>query len=475
MTNFISVPPHIVSICRTLTSHGFRTVAVGGAIRDALLGKEPHDWDVATAATPDEMRLVFGIGGLRSNNGEVHGTVLVMTSAGPVEVTTFRSDVSCDGRNASVAFTRNLTQDLMRRDLTINALAFDPIGFELFGTGENGDPTENLLDITTRTIRFVGNPIDRIFEDRLRVLRAIRFRVAMGGNFATTTHDAIMQSIGDGLLPGPLTMERVRDELIKLLSLDGFSEGIEDWIGFGLMRMFLPEVQALDGLMQNVWHNSDALTHTIMATSQAQVFSPYMVDCGDCQRLELTQAQTDLVALRLTMLLHDVGKSVTVTPGDPEYGNHFYRHEEVGAVMVADICERFKFSGEMARFIIEGTRLHMEVPDESFSDTSIRRWARNNNKMVNFLLDVRFADVNQRNVRDAIFSHDHVVNVLSDTPIVIKLPVSGEDVMRELGIKPGKKVGLVLEAVKNHIDFNPTADRDELLDFIREKGANLEI
>ena len=207
MTNLINVPPNVLNICRTLTDHGFQTVAVGGAVRDALSGREPHDWDLATAATPDEMRIVFGISGIRSNGGEVHGTVLVMTDAGPIEVTTFRSDVSCDGRNATVAFTRNLLEDLMRRDLTINAIAFDPINKDLWGTGEDGSCLENLLDVTTKTIRFVGNPIDRITEDRLRILRAIRIRTAMGGMFAPDTSNAIPSYLSDrdGLPPASWT------------------------------------------------------------------------------------------------------------------------------------------------------------------------------------------------------------------------------------------------------------------------------
>lgn len=445
----INVPESIVEICRTLTTAGFETVVVGGAVRDSLMGVTPHDWDVATSATPEQVTATFG-SRVRSNNGEAHGTVLVLTVDGePCEVTTFRRDVSCDGRNAVVAFTTNLREDLERRDLTINAIAFDPI------TGAFTHPANAMSDIERRIIRFVGNGVDRIREDRLRALRAIRFVIQVNGLFAMETVNDIQEAVNQGLLPGPLSIERVRDELLKLIVLPHADDGLRVWNWFGLMDIFLPEVSRMDGVLQNVFHQYDVFEHTMHAIANANVTLP----------------DVDLTTLRMAMLLHDVGKPPTAEYRK-DYGYTFIDHQVVGANIALEICNRLRLENAMTNKVVTAVAEHMSVPGERSTTNAswVRRWARRLGDNVNLMLDVHFADKVSVGVwtREAVLEEiGFIRGVLDTTPVVkINTLVNGHDVMRITGEAPGPRIGRILEAVSEFADENPAADREVLLEYI---------
>jgi len=470
----IDVPDFVMSVCRRLTAAGYQAVVVGGAICDSLTGKTPHDWDLATSATPSEVRVVFA-GDVRSNNGEDRGTVLVLSEGIPVEVTTFRLDVETDGRNAAVRFTRDLFEDLVRRDLTVNAMAYDPVSGDLFGPGPSGDPSGALEDLRHKCVRFVGDGLARIVEDRLRVKRAIRRTISLDGYLHPSASYAIEQAMALGLLPGPLSAERVRDELLKLLALPGAEQGLRLWKRFGLLKMFLPEVAALDGLVQNKHHVDDALEHTLKMTAFVRpAHAPYPGLTGDLiAHLDLTPEKAACAALRFAMLLHDTGK-LSTADYIVDYGNRFIDHERVSAEIAEKVCARLKLDTYLRWLIVAGVKGHMHLPGEGATPKSVRRWARGVGEYAGFVMDIRVADrasVGIELAREALADNAYVDSVLAETPVEVRLPVNGDDVMRALGLTPGPRVGEVMRKLFEIADERPGMSREELLDVLGGMAA----
>ena len=470
----IEVPGYVMRICRRLTDAGYQAVVVGGAVCDSLNGRVPHDWDLATSATPKEVRQVF-VGDVRSNNGEDRGTVLVLSDGVPVEVTTFRLDVETDGRNAAVRFTQDLLEDLVRRDLTVNAMAYDPITGELFGPGPNGDPSGALEDLRNKCARFVGDGLARIIEDRLRVKRAIRRAISLEGYLHPTAVYAIDQALEMGLLPGPLSAERVRDELLKLLSLPGADKGLRMWKRFGLLKMFLPELAALDGLKQNMHHVDDALEHTLKATANVRpAHAPYPGLSGDLiTHLDLSPEKAACAALRFALLLHDTGKLATADLREG-YGNTFLGHEVVSSEIAAKVCARLKMDSDLTALIVSGAKSHMHIPGEDGQPKTIRRWARGVGDYAGFALDVRAADrasVGIEHARAALADNAYVDSILNETPVEVRLPVDGNDIMRVLGLKPGPRVGEVMRQLFQIADDRHGMTRDDLLLYLDEMAV----
>ena len=230
--------PSVLEIARRLSEGGHAAWCVGGAIRDALLGGEPLDWDLATSATPDEVRAIFG----RKHTipvGIEFGTVKVLDDDGvPHEVTTFRRDVKTDGRHAEVEFGASLEEDLARRDFTINAIALDP------ATDEVRDPFHGRADIDARLVRAVGDAGERMREDRLRALRGIRFAARFGFAIETATLDAITASAP---FLGRLSAERVQQELVKTMQqVARPSEALRLWRDTGALSVLVPSLAGLD-------------------------------------------------------------------------------------------------------------------------------------------------------------------------------------------------------------------------------------
>jgi putative nucleotidyltransferase with HDIG domain len=452
--------PAAKAVIRRLQDEGHQAVVVGGAVRDALARLSPHDSDVATSATPDEVRAVFGEAAYAVGDGERHGTVLVaLPGEQPVETTTYRSDVATDGRRATVAYTRSLVEDLARRDLTANALAFDPEAGLLYGPGPEGDPAGALDDLRRGVIRFVGDGCRRIREDRLRALRAVRFAVKLSGELDETAVDAIAWAVKTGLLPGPLSAERVRDELLKTLDLPGGVRGMRAWQDLGLMRAFLPEVAACAGQAQNIHHGDgvDVLEHLFCA---AEAAGP---PAG---------GRLDPAGMRLAMLLHDIGKPPTAQFREG-YGFSFIGHEKVGAEMAGAICRRLRLDRRTRQAIELVVREHMAVPEPGASDKAIRRWARRvGAENIELLLAVRAADWGAAGRGKAAEAHravERVHQVLAEAEQAgggaAALAVNGDGIMKVLGLKPGPEVGRALRYLAGLVDDDPARnDREALLE-----------
>ena len=317
-----TIPKYVQKVARILSKEGYDVYLVGGAIRDIVMGKTPHDFDLATNALPDEMLELFP---KAVSTGAKFGTVIALVADvqgenKEVEVTTFRSEAEyIDGRWPSkVEFVNDLDKDLGRRDFTINAMALDLSsdlldGQEVEREWDIHDPFSGITDINMKLIRAVGTPIERFKEDGLRAFKACRLASQLDFEIEEETFSAIKESLP---VAKQVSMERVRDEFMKLLlNSPKPSKGIELMRVSGLLNIFLPELLEGYGVEQKLFHAHDVYTHSIRTCDFAED------------------------SVKLAALLHDIAKPRT------DMGNgHFYGHDVVGVEMVETIMKRLKFS-----------------------------------------------------------------------------------------------------------------------------------
>lgn len=435
-------------VCNRLHEAGHLAVLAGGAVRDLLMGETPHDFDVASTATPEEAFRIFGPA-FRPFKGEDHGTVLIVPPGGePIELTTFRKDVECDGRHAQVAWTTDVVEDLQRRDLTINALALDPIDGVLYGPGLDGDPTQAMADLRSRTIRFVGDGFSRISEDWLRAFRACRFT---GKGFILSPEAARAIT---GALPvlrmRKLVSQRVGGEICKALASSDPITPLRWMMNLGLMELVLPELAALKGLAQNTYHKYDAWEHTLQAVAAAEVRGDYGLGL------------TNVVALRLAMLFHDCGKSMTAAFQEG-YGNSFLGHDKVGAEIAARILGGFDLPKGSVEPIISAIAGHMCVPGADWSPKAVRRWVRTAGANQQLMLDVRRADRlahGMDRLLEVIQAENHITDccTVGEEASIARL-VNGTDLIA-MGMRPGRAIGQVLSKIDLALEDQPM-NRDE--------------
>jgi len=456
--------PNAFDITARLTNAGHTAVIVGGFLRKSLTGLPPKDTDIATSATPDEVRALFGEARIRSNNGEGHGTVLVIPPDGagePIELTTFRLDVETDGRRAVTRFTRDIVEDLTRRDLTVNALAVDPHTGAVFGPGPGGDPTGALADIRAGLIRFVGDGKQRIAEDRLRVLRAIRFACESEQRRLSSEAKADIRA-SLPLLPGPLSGRRIGEEVTKMLATDQPRRAMEMFRELGLLPKFLPEMEPTIGQAQNAHHgDKDVWAHTMDAVEAAA--PPPGVSRG---------------LFRLAMLLHDSGKPETAAPKEGAPGEFtFYGHEEAGQRIAGQVAEKWQLSNADRKLLECVAAEHMAVPNDDFNDAAIRRWGRRieqrwGAEMAPVLLAAREADRAGRDREQTLAETARIRAVLAAVKKADPnnlLAIGGKDVMQLRGLKTGPAVGAVLKKLEAAVLDNPALnDRETLLAMLND-------
>jgi len=326
---------------------GAELVIVGGAVRDELLGRPHADWDLATRLLPKTVMERARAAGLKViPTGLQHGTVTVILEERPVEVTTFRSDGDyLDGRRPeSVRLGVELSEDLSRRDFTINAMAL-PVG-----GGDLVDPYGGRADLAARTIRAVGDPLQRFAEDGLRPLRACRFAAQLGFEVEAATLAAIPQRLDVAL---KVAVERVFTELDKLLRGSEPERGLALLVECGLLDLWLPELRPMVGCGQNRHHRHDVWIHTLEVVR----FAP--VDAG----------------LRWAALLHDAGKPGTRSTG-PDGEVHFYGHEARSLELVEEIFDRLKASQALRKDVAALVRHHGTHPNDTWGDAACRRFFR---------------------------------------------------------------------------------------------------
>lgn len=326
----INCPENILKAIALLESKGYSAYAVGGCVRDSIMGRTPNDWDMTTSATPDETRAVFK--NFRTiGTGLKHGTVTVMIDSEPVEITTMRVDGEySDNRHPeSVSFTQKIEEDLSRRDFTINAMAYNP------KTGVV-DPFGGQNDIKNKIIRCVGNPDTRFNEDALRILRAVRFSSILGFDIDEKTSQSI---INNRSLLQNISNERIRVELIKMLCGKNIEKILTDYKS--VIFEIIPELAAEDGFLQHTpYHIYDVWTHTIKVTASIETDSD----------------------LRVAALLHDIEKP-SMFKLDSQGIGHFKGHPQKGAETAEIILRRLRFSNAEIKHITTIIRLHDERPD----------------------------------------------------------------------------------------------------------------
>lgn len=451
----MNLPDHIHYACARLLECGHQAYVVGGAVRDSVLGREVHDYDIATNATPEETKTAFG-GRKTIDVGIKYGTVVVCFDEGNVEITTFRvdGDYSDSRRPDGVKLSDSLEDDLSRRDFTMNALAYSPVINKII------DCFGGYSDINNRIIRAVGVPKKRFEEDALRMLRAIRFMAQLEydtDEHIWIEHDTLKAITRNRHLIGKLSRERVRAELDKILLCENsMIEPLMLMQELGVMSYVIPELSAGYGLIQpEKYHQYDVYGHCVRAAA-------YMSNC---------YAQGD-VGLTITALLHDIGKPFTRSVGS-DGTPHYYEHEIVGADMARDILQRLKYPNEIIDRAARLIRNHMR-PFNPGKD--IDMWAR---KLIHRMGESGAQDVltlHQCDFRAArkdtseddarcdllMIAVDNAIN--SHAPSSTKdLAISGKDIMEWLHIEPGVMVGKAMRYCMDEVLRNPAHnDKDYL-------------
>ncbi len=427
-----------------LSGEGHRALLVGGSVRDVILGRAADArWDVATDRLPEDVRALFehtlGI-------GERHGTVLVLWEGLALECTTFRREGEyADARHPDqVWFTRDPLEDLARRDFTVNALAYDPAHGTLL------DPFDGARDLKHRRLRAVGEPIERFREDALRTLRAARLAAVLALELDDETR-AALAGVRDRV--GGLAVERVREELEKLMTAPRPSIGYEILREAGLLALWLPELAACRGVPQNRFHAYDVYFHSL-----------YSCDA----------ARSDQPIVRWAALLHDIGKPGTRVERAGE--GTFHGHAELGARLADAWLARLRFPNAARERIVHLIREHMFDYQPAWSDAAVRRFVRRvGREHVAELFDLRIADALGNGTRDPDTRRletmaRRIDRVLAEgTALSVRdLAVDGDTVMRTLGLPSGPEVGRVLERLLEEVLEDPALNTRERL------GARLE-
>lgn len=433
------VPPGALEVMARLEAAGHQAYLVGGCVRDLVMDRRPHDWDVATDARPAQVRRLFP---RVRPTGVRHGTVTVVTPTVDVEVTTFRVEGPYSDRRRPdhVTFVARIEDDLARRDFTINAMAAD-------ARGRLVDPFGGRRDLFLhRLVRAVGDPAARFSEDALRMLRAVRLAAELGLDVEQATYAAIAEHAH---LLEHVSAERIRDEFSRILLARRPDVALERLRETGLLRVFLPELLEGVGFAQNIHHAHDVWTHLLLTTRHV----PARLD------------------LRLAALFHDIAKPRTASDQNGE--RHFFHHERVGAEIAASVLKRLRFDNRVTERVTHLVRHHMALHYQpGMTDAAVRRLiGRIGLEWLEDLLVLRRADRIASGKKRGPVSRgtrrllEHIERVLQeDAAFSLKdLAIDGHDVMRIAGIGPGPEVGRILKACLEAVLEDPERNTPEAL------------
>lgn len=452
------IPSHILAIQKKFTDAGYEIYLVGGGIRDLLSNRQVKDWDFTTNATPEEMLALFSNAFYDNKFGTVGiplETLPETEHKGVVEVTTYRTEKGYADRRhpEKVEWGKTIEEDLSRRDFTINAMALR-LDEETHGKYEIIDPYKGQEDLKNNLVRAVGDPTLRFKEDALRLMRAIRFATQLGFAIEPETLKAIIE---DSRLLAEISKERIRDELLKVLSSDFPYDGIMLLKNTELLTYILPELLEGIGISQarpGRHHKDDVFTHNVLSLKFCPSSDPIV---------------------RLATLIHDAGKP-RVAAKDQDGFIIFYNHEIAGAKLAYEIAERLKLSKKERQKIVTLIRWHMFTVDEHITDSAIRRFIRHIGvENVQDMMDLRVGDrlgggtQTAESWRLKLFKK-RLDEQLAPAPFSINdLAIDGNDIMKELQIKPSKQIGELLQKLFEEVDEDLTKNtREYLLKRIKE-------
>ncbi len=441
----IQIPQKVEYIIKELEDHGYEAYAVGGCVRDSILGRVPGDWDITTSATPQQVKAVFE---RTIDTGIAHGTVTVMLNKEGFEVTTYRVDGEYeDSRHPKqVSFTSSLEEDLARRDFTINAMAYNPRKgvVDLY----NGE-----ADLRKKCIRCVGDPRQRFDEDALRMMRAVRFAAQLGFHIDELTAQAVREQAGQ---LKNISAERIAAELVKLL-VSPWPEKIHLAWSLGITGVILPEYDKIVGVEQNTPNHI------------------YTVDVHTCKALKNIEPDP---GLRLTMLFHDFGKPLVKKTVDGR--DIFYRHPEVSASMAKTIMKRLKMDNKTTDRVVRLVKWH----GLKYDATSVhvrRALNRVGADLYDDFIKVQRADIMAKNPavigeklallekKEKIY---HQVIESGQCYCVKMLAVGGQDLIAA-GVPKGPLLGAVLDRLTERvIDCPEKNTKDQLIPLaLKEKDS----
>src|ERR1700688_1153990 len=429
------------SICDTLKNAGYQALLVGGCVRDILLQREPADYDVSTNATPEQVLELFpdGVG-----VGAQFGVILVPRDGIRVEVATFRSDIGyADGRHPDrVVYASSPEEDVKRRDFTLNGLVMR------HDTGEILDFVNGQADLRAGIIRAIGEPDRRFAEDKLRMLRAVRFAARFGYEIEPETFRAIRKHARE---IGAVSAERIREELTKILTEGAARTGFELLDLCWLLPIVLPEIAALKGVQQPPQYHpeGDVWIHTLM------LLEGLPAGCS--------------ATLAWGVLLHDVGKPATFKSA-AETGDRirFDGHVDVGVAIAREILGRLRFSNDDTEQIVSLVEHHMKFKDvEKMRPATLKRFVRLPRFEENLALHRLDCLSSHRNLE----AYEFVTGFLRDTPPEVVRParlLGGEDILA-LGYAPGPVIGTILAAVEEAQLNGEISTRNEAMSFVEKR------
>lgn len=445
------IPEKIREIITKIEAAGFEIFIVGGSVRDLFMGREVKDWDLTTNAKPEEIMKIFpdsfyentfGTVGVKIKKGE--GTSEV------VEITTYRieSNYSDKRHPDKIKFAETLEEDLKRRDFTINALALKISNKEF----EIIDLFSGQKDLKDKIIRTVGSPDERFSEDALRMMRAIRFYSQLDFSIEEKTLKSIKKNSQD---IKHIALERIKDELIKILLSDKPSEGIDMLLETGMLFFIIPELEKGYGVAQNRHHIHTIYKHNLLSLK----FCP-------SKKLEV----------RLAALLHDIAKPQTKR-GEGKFAT-FYNHDHVGARVAEKILKRLRFSNDIidkVRLLIDNHMFYYN-PDE-VTESSVRKLIQkvgleNMQDLINLRIADRLGSGTPKAKPYKLRHLEYIIDKVSRDAVSVKmLKINGNDLMQELGLKPGPKIGTILDVLLAEVIEDAKKNERK---FLLERAAELE-
>lgn len=452
------IPSQVLGVLKKLNEAGFEAYIVGGCVRDLIMDKEPKDWDITTNAVPEKILELFPDSFYENNFGTVGVKVERFLTNGfqketrehdVVEVTTYRieSQYSDKRRPDEVKFAQTLQEDLSRRDFTMNAIALslkEKDGFEIVDLFEGRKAIENKL------IQTVGDANERFGEDALRMMRAIRFHAQLDFAIEPATFEAIKKNAS---LIRHIALERIREELLRIILSENPAEGIDMMQKTGLLAYLLPELEKGVGVAQNRHHKFTIYEHALMS---------------------LKKCPSRKLEVRLAALFHDIAKPQTKR-GEGLFAT-FYNHDHLGAKITEKILNRLRFSNEIKNKVVLLVDNHMFYYNpEEVGESSVRRLIKKVGlENVKDLIDLRIADRLGSGVPKAkpykLRHLEYMIEKVSQDAVSVKmLRINGTDLIQELKLKPGPKIGAILDVLLAEvIEDAAKNERQQLLERARE-------